>query len=161
MYAIEAELVPWLGMVPQINLAHVEEARRRSAELVGQAPRYEPTVPVDIRDLRVPGPEGAPDVSIRLYTSRNGDGDPRPGLLYIHGGAFVTGNVPMFDNDCLRIAADVGAVVVSVEYRLAPEHRFPVGVEDCYAALTDAGGRDHHEIRVGSKIRLPLTRLLP
>jgi acetyl esterase len=133
-YLIDPELVPWLAMLPQISLARVEEARRRSAELVAQAPRYEPSVPVGIDDLTVPGPKGAPDVPVRVYSAR---GDiPRPGLLYIHGGAFVTGDVPMFDNDCLRIVADVGAVVVSVEYRLAPEHRFPAGVEDCYAALS-------------------------
>jgi acetyl esterase len=132
-YPIDPELVPWLGGIPKINLAEVEEARRRSAELVGQGPRYEPLVPVSIRDLPVPGPEGAPEVPVRVY-STGGDA-ARPGLLYIHGGAFVTGDVPTFDNDCLRIAADIGAVVVSVEYRRAPEDPFPAGVEDCYAAL--------------------------
>jgi acetyl esterase len=133
-YPIDPELVPWLGMIPKINLAEVEDARRRSAELVAQGPRYEPLVPVTTRDLTVPGPLGAPDVPVRVYTAWQDT--VRSGLLYIHGGAFVTGDVAMFDNDCLRIASDVGTVVVSVEYRLAPEHPFPAGVEDCYAVLS-------------------------
>jgi acetyl esterase len=63
----------------------------------------------------------------------------------------------MFDNDCLRIAAQIEAVVVSVEYRLAPEHRFPSGVEDCYTALTwvaehaDELGIDRERLGVGGE----------
>jgi acetyl esterase/lipase len=134
-YAIDAELVPWLSMLPEIDLADVHQTRERAEIMVGQAPKYEPGVPVTIRDLEIPGPQGAPAIPVRIYTPDTGD-DILPGLVFYHGGGFVSGSVPWFDADCSRIAADVSTVVVSVEYRLAPEHRFPAGVEDCYAALT-------------------------
>jgi acetyl esterase len=60
----------------------------------------------------------------------------RPLVLYFHGGGFVLGMLRMGDWMCGNVAAQVGAVVVSVEYRLAPLHPFPAAVEDCYAALT-------------------------
>ncbi len=56
-------------------------------------------------------------------------------MVYFHGGGFVVGSIDLYDADCRRIAAEVGAVVVSVDYRLAPEHPFPAPLEDCYAAL--------------------------
>jgi acetyl esterase len=64
----------------------------------------------------------------------------RPLIVYFHGGGFVFGSVAMGDWICGTVADRVGAVVVSVGYRLAPGHRFPVAVEDCYAALTWAAG---------------------
>jgi acetyl esterase/lipase len=86
------------------------------------------------RDRSVPGREGDPEVPIRIYTPTGGAG-PRPCVYEIHGGGFMTGNIDMMDGWCQIVAARVGAVVVSVEYRLAPEHPFPAGVEDCFAAL--------------------------
>jgi acetyl esterase len=59
-----------------------------------------------------------------------------PGILLIHGGGFIIGSVEGEHVGAARTALDVGAVVVSVEYRLAPEHPFPAGLHDCYAALT-------------------------
>ncbi|WP_308437072.1 alpha/beta hydrolase [Streptomyces olivaceoviridis] len=89
---------------------------------------------VEACDITVPGPEGAPEVGVRVYTPES-QGRKLPGLLYVHGGGFALGSVDGFHNETLRIAAEVGAVVVSVEYRLAPEHPFPAALEDCYAAL--------------------------
>jgi acetyl esterase/lipase len=90
---------------------------------------------VQIQNYRVPGPTGAPDVPVRVYvpTTRVGS---IPGLLYIHGGGFTIGNLDSEDPICRQIAHEVGCVVVSVDYRLAPEHPFPAAPEDCYAALT-------------------------
>jgi acetyl esterase/lipase len=59
-----------------------------------------------------------------------------PGLLYIHGGGFILGDLDMFHASLLRLVDELGIVIVSVDYRLAPEHPFPAPVEDCYAALT-------------------------
>ncbi|MEU4690416.1 alpha/beta hydrolase [Actinoplanes sp. NPDC023714] len=59
-----------------------------------------------------------------------------PGILYIHGGGMVQGSVAGADGDAAMLCAEVGAVVVSVEYRLAPEHPYPAALDDCYAALT-------------------------
>ncbi|GAB3256100.1 alpha/beta hydrolase [Nocardioides dilutus] len=82
----------------------------------------------------VPGPEDAPQVRVRRYRPADPAG-PLPALVYFHGGGFVVGSLDLYDADCRRIAAEVGAVVVSVDYRLAPEHPFPAPLEDCYAAL--------------------------
>src|SRR5258706_9421213 len=86
-------------------------------------------------DVRVPGPANAPDVLVRVYRPKAAASAPRPAVFEIHGGGFLMGDIAMMDPWCQRVAAEIGVVVVSVEYRLAPEHPFPAGVEDCYAAL--------------------------
>ncbi len=80
----------------------------------------------------VPGPPG-PEVPIRLYRPR--EDAPVGGLLYIHGGGFMTGSLDMMDASCQAICSDLGLVVASVDYRLAPEDPYPAGLQDCYAAL--------------------------
>jgi acetyl esterase len=82
-------------------------------------------------DTQVPGPGG--DIPIRVYTPP-GDG-ARPLVLYFHGGGWVIGNIETHDGICRDLAFDSGTVIVSVDYRLAPEHRFPAAVDDCFAAL--------------------------
>src|SRR4029453_3216476 len=105
-------------------------------------------------DHRVPGPKNAPDVPVRVYRPKTPSSAPRPGVFEIHGGGFLMGDIAMMDPWCQRVAAEIDAVVVSVDYRLAPEHPFPAGVEDCYAALvwtaTEAKklGIDPERIRV-------------
>ena len=89
---------------------------------------------VTVEDLRIPGPSGAPDVPVRVYRSANRT-EKVPGLLYIHGGGFTLGDLDSEHASCLYIVEEVGCVVVSVDYRLAPEHAFPAAPEDCYAAL--------------------------
>jgi hypothetical protein len=74
-------------------------------------------------------------VTVRVYRPKASASAPRPGVFEIHGGGFMMGDIAMMDPWCQRVAAEIDAVVVSVEYRLAPEHPFPAGVEDCYAAL--------------------------
>jgi acetyl esterase/lipase len=88
-----------------------------------------------VRDRRLSGPGGAA-LPVRVYRPTGAHSGPRPLILYIHGGGFVLGDLRMGDWMCSSVAATVGAVVVSVDYRLAPAHPFPAAVEDCYAALT-------------------------
>jgi acetyl esterase/lipase len=85
---------------------------------------------VRIADRTLPLPD-AP-LRARVYTPRAAG--PLPLVVYFHGGGWVTGNVQSYDAVCSQIADRVGAVVVSVDYRLAPEHRMPVAAEDAYAA---------------------------
>lgn len=82
-------------------------------------------------DRAVPGPAG--DIPIRVYTP-SGDG-PFPMCVYFHGGGFTIGSIDSHDPVTRRLAHEAGAVVVSVEYRLAPEHPFPAAVDDAWAAL--------------------------
>ncbi|MGW4214350.1 alpha/beta hydrolase [Lentzea sp. NPDC004789] len=136
-YAIDAELLPWVDMMPKVHLSDYDSllaARAGQSELREALATYEPVHPVDIRDTSVPGPSDAPDVPVRIYAPANRQGVV-PGLLYIHGGGFVLGDLDMFHAHVLRLVDELGVVIVSVDYRLAPEHPFPAPVEDCYAAL--------------------------
>jgi acetyl esterase len=83
-----------------------------------------------VEDRRIPGPAG--DVSVRIYTPKASG--PLPLVAYYHGGGWVIGTLDTHDAACRHLAKRAGAVVVSVDYRLAPEHKFPAAVEDCYAA---------------------------
>jgi acetyl esterase len=89
---------------------------------------------VRIVDRNLPLPDAA--LPARVYTPKSPPpgGRPRPLVVYFHGGGWALGNVRSYDAVCSQIAARVDAVVVSVDYRLAPEHRMPVAAEDAYAA---------------------------
>jgi acetyl esterase len=90
-----------------------------------------------IGDMFIPGPEG--QIPVRTYTP-DGKG-PFPILLFFHGGAWVVGDLlDAEDHICAALAEQTPCVVVSVNYRLAPEHPYPEGLEDCYAALQWATG---------------------
>jgi acetyl esterase len=81
-------------------------------------------------DRTIPGPAG--EIPIRVYTPA-GEG-PKPVIVYFHGGGWVIGELDTVDNPLRRIANRTGAVVVSVDYRLAPEHVYPAAFDDSYAA---------------------------
>ena len=83
-----------------------------------------------VEDRTVPGPDG--DIPIRVY--RPDAEGPLPILVWYHGGGWVIGSIETHDNTCRALANLTPCIVVSVEYRLAPEARFPAGPEDCYAA---------------------------
>ncbi|HTC35762.1 MAG TPA: alpha/beta hydrolase [Bryobacteraceae bacterium] len=83
-----------------------------------------------VEDFSIPGPDG--DVPVRLYAMEHGG--VRPALIYFHGGGWVFGNLDTHDSVCRDLAAESGAVVISVDYRLSPEVKFPAAVNDSYAA---------------------------
>jgi acetyl esterase/lipase len=85
-------------------------------------------------DRSVPGPDGEPDITVRIYRPVNASAT-LPGIYFIHGGGMILGNVAGEDATATMLCDQVGAVVVSVEYRLSPEHPHPAPVEDCYAGL--------------------------
>jgi acetyl esterase len=94
-------------------------------------PAAEPEPVAEVRDQAIPGPGG--DIPVRIYRP-DGDGDTLPILVYAHGGGFVFCDLDSHDGLCRDIAKYVPAVVVSVAYRLAPEHRWPAAADDFYAA---------------------------
>jgi acetyl esterase len=110
-------------------------ARERANEYTALLNADVDTSSLDVDDRFVPGPEGAPDVGVRVYAPRDRT-TPVPAVLHIHGGGFTAGSVEMEHAGAAATARELGVVVASVEYRLAPEHPFPAGLEDCYAALT-------------------------
>jgi len=95
-----------------------------------------PAIPKDvrIRNVHVPGGGGHPKMRLRLYRPAAAAA-PAPALLWIHGGGYVIGRPEMDDFGCAHFASELGITVVSVDYRLAPDHPFPAGLDDCYAAL--------------------------
>ncbi|ANS68539.1 lipase/esterase [Streptomyces lincolnensis] len=133
-YAIDPELAPWAELLPGMPFRDVAEARAVESRILDAMPEGETAVPVEVRQSTAAGPQGAGRVPVRVYTPRGADG-PRAALVYLHGGGFCLGSVELSHGGCAVFAAETGAVVVSVEYRLAPEHPFPAGLEDAYAAF--------------------------
>jgi acetyl esterase len=116
---------------PPLESVSPAEARKLAAEsmkLLGGS--LEPVR--SIENLRIPGPDC--EIPIRIYTPESAV--PRPALVYFHGGGWVVCDLDTHDVVCSAIAHRAGAVVVAVDYRLAPEHKFPAAVIDSYAATT-------------------------
>jgi acetyl esterase len=107
--------------VPEARAFHLADARALNG----------PSAPVaSVQDRAIPGPAG--DLPVRVHTP---EGEPPfPIVVWFHGGGWVVGSLDTYDPLCRALAAAVPAVVVSVDYRLAPEHRYPAAVEDAYAA---------------------------
>ena len=105
-----------------------------------------------VEDRTFAGPAGA--VPVRIYRPTR-DAAAQPVLVWFHGGGWVLGSIDLGDHTCATLAQQAGVVVVSVEYRLAPEHPYPAGPDDCYAALAwvaaNAGelGVDAERVAVG------------
>jgi acetyl esterase len=115
------ELPPPETMTVEQNREMILEFR----ELAGP-----PEEVAEVVDLTAPGPEGP--IPVRLYVP---EGErPLPVLVYFHGGGWVIGNIESHDGACRALANRSGCLVASVDYRLAPEHRFPAAVDDAYAA---------------------------
>jgi acetyl esterase len=87
-----------------------------------------------IVNLTCPGPAG--EIPLRVYTPVAPAADALPTLVYYHGGGFVIGDLDTHDGLCRLLANEASVRVIAVDYRLAPEHKFPAAVEDAFAALT-------------------------
>lgn len=108
--------------------------RRATVTQLLAAIEIPPNPNVTSEDRMVPGPDGAPDIKVRIYRPTDATGT-LPGIYFIHGGGMILGDIDGEDAVATQICERVDAVVVSVEYRLAPEHPYPAPVEDCYAGL--------------------------
>ena len=86
---------------------------------------------VNVETTAIDGPGG--EIPLRVYTPSEGD-TPPPIAMMFHGGGWVIGDLETADGQSRELCAGAGCIVVSVDYRLAPEHRFPAAVEDCFAA---------------------------
>jgi len=113
---------------PALNELSPAEARQTALQMAALGGEAEPVA--SVVDRTIPGPAG--EIPVRIYTPE-GEG-PFPVLLYFHGGGWVIGSPDAVHATCALLANRAGAVVVSVDYRMAPEHKFPAAAEDCYAA---------------------------
>lgn len=125
-------------------LARLDEGFPRVEELTGAQARAAVAarrMPVDnladvhsTADRTIPGPAGT--IGIRVYHPHGGPADARPGIVFYHGGGFVFCDIESHDGFCRALARGTAAIVVSVGYRLAPEHRAPAAALDAFAAFT-------------------------
>lgn len=114
--------------IGQERAQELAAARSAVGALVRPVPEF-----VAFRDEDFSVPDVPAPVTVRVYEP--GGTTPKAGLLFIHGGGWSTGSIETAHEHCGNLAADAGVVVVSVGYRLAPEHPYPAGLDDCYAAL--------------------------
>ena len=135
---------------PPFHAMTVDEARRAytlAAEIL-EPPRV---ALARVEELRLPGADGS-ELPARLYAPSH---ERLPQLLYLHGGGFVIGNLETHDSLCRQLARRSGGAVVALDYRLAPEHRFPAALDDSWAALrwlsthADTLGLDGGRIAIG------------
>jgi acetyl esterase len=118
-----------------VELQTPAEARAERAEMVAQfvpLPEYA-GVRVEDRAILAANGAGGREIAVRVYRPAVGDGR-LPVVVFFHGGGFVVCTLETHDPYCRALATEAGVMVVSVDYRLAPEHKFPAGVEDCLAA---------------------------
>jgi acetyl esterase len=125
--SIDPELEAFIPLFPPADLTDPVTARKNLAELIGAAPTPD-TTHCEIEDRTVPGD---PDVPVRIYRPQRAQG----AIVWLHGGGFVMGDLETEHPWAVRVAEGSGAVVISVGYRRAPEHRFPAALEDSYAVL--------------------------
>lgn len=134
-YAYDPELAAALALIPSISIEDVEAARLEAgaflAEREGEIDGIED---LEISEEIIPGSVGAPGVKVRIYTPIAYE-PPLPALLHLHAGAFILGSLDDEHAFLVAAALDAGAVVLTVDYRLAPEHPYPAALDDCYAAL--------------------------
>ncbi len=127
-----ANLLAMMAATPQPQMHEVDPATAREMYRQMTAVAERPAPPLARKaDIRIPGPAGA--IPARLYQATAPAG-PAPVLVYFHGGGWVIGDLETHDSLCAEIAAQLGMTVVAVDYRLAPETRFPGATEDCLAA---------------------------
>ena len=126
LYVVDPQLEPLLEVLKSLP-TDLQELRRFINSLVPPPPAH--AAP---QELFVPSPEGH---SIRVLVFKGSTAAPGPGILHIHGGAFVAGAPELGQDWCAEVARELDATVVSVAYRLAPETRYPGQLDDCYTIL--------------------------
>jgi acetyl esterase/lipase len=133
-HLVDPDFAPLIEQLPGISFENGGLAGARAMMAAMAPPRPAPGPDIQVYETKAPGRDGAPDVRL-VVTAPRAAGRDRPGILHVHGGGYVLGAAEMTGETDAAYARDLGAVVVSVDYRLAPETPFPGPVEDCYAGL--------------------------
>jgi acetyl esterase len=125
---MDPELEAFIPLFPKADLTDPVTERKNLTELAAAVPAPD-TTDMEIEDRTVPAD---PDVAVRIYRPHPAQG----AIVWLHGGGFVMGGLDTEHPWAARLGDGSGAVVISVGYRLAPEHRFPAALDDAYAVLT-------------------------
>jgi len=131
---IDPELLPVLDIFPPFGLEGEGLAQVRAGTHAMLESRPRPDVPVTVTEIITRENARAPAVRCLLFVPERLVA-PVPAILHIHGGGYIAGTPEMSTPDLMGLSAALGCIILSVDYRLAPEHPFPAAVEDCHAAL--------------------------
>lgn len=152
---VDPALLPVLDMFPTVALTKELLGPMREAERFAQfpaivAPEVQERIELSVRTAA--GPSGAPDLSLHVYKPRD-TREKLPCIYHIHGGGFVGGGAAQVEALHRPLSHALNCIIVSVDYRLAPENPFPAGIEDCYAGLAwtfaNADALDIDTTRIG------------
>lgn len=135
--SLDPDIARFLSTLPPSEaVAGMSLAQLRGASEIALPALHGPLEAVaSVRDFSVAASDGH-SITVRAYwPSGHRAGQARPGLVFAHGGGWFQCSLAVYDNPCRALANATGCVVLSVDYRLAPEHRFPIPLEDVYAAL--------------------------
>lgn len=125
-----------------LNLRDIPATRKLVGGMVAAVKAQAPPIAgIETSDLEVPGLPGQPGVAVRLYRPTGAGAAPLPALVWLHAGGFVLGDIELDDLMCRQLAKDIRSAVVSVDYRLAPEHPFPAALDDAHAVLKWLAGQ--------------------
>ena len=127
-----AKVLPSLSLV---DLSDVPAAREASAQRFAAAGAPPASWRASFVDRTIPSARNEDGVRVRVYQPEGRSGSPLGCAVFFHGGGYILGDLETDHDRCLCYSSEAGCVVVSVDYRLAPEHRYPRGLDDCYAAV--------------------------
>ncbi len=133
-YNIDQAFIEGLSYLPELSIKNPIASRLVLTTMAAEMDAELDVSGVSWSDCCIEGGEGAPEVTLRIYRP---DEQPSigPGLLYIHGGGFVIGDLESEHGTCVFLCRQLGITLVSTDYRKAPESPYPGGLDDCYTAL--------------------------
>ena len=132
-------LVMMAAASPGDRVRPAADARRQALRKLMQFARADVAAATTAIDGVLPGPAG--DLAYRLYSPADAASEPLPGFVFFHGGGMVAGSIDTHDRIASALAQTTGCRLVSVDYRLAPEHKFPAAIEDAIAATRWVSGQ--------------------
>ena len=132
---VAPELLGGLEFFPELDLSRLQELYRNADMRRPAMPIPPELAVVQVESRMIPGAPGDPEVKIVMFTPPGTPRAPRPAALHIHGGGFVLGDAESFSGICRMTALQHDCLIISVDYRLAPETPWPGALHDCYAAL--------------------------
>jgi acetyl esterase len=131
----DPQLAPYVTSLPAVNLTDIKAAREEMGRLRADAAPAVTLRDVQWTDHTLDATGSHDPLHVRVYQPSERSVDPTPALLFLHGGGFVMGSVESEHVAAGVLSVALGVVVVSVDYRLAPEHPYPAALEDSYQAL--------------------------